>query len=409
MKKTLRPARTFSTFRHLTLSCAALVATMLLPAVPDARAHETDQFLMPPAEESAEFADLGRYFSDYFRSALERGVASANARIDRAETQPVRRVRVGLRTPGRPVIHHHVQGRPASYYRSAEGIAAGVRGQLPNALILIDGLEWRPPDMTRYGYTSDHVVIYKPHGKDAMHTDLHFILDPRIVGRLWRTGTFEAYGTYLGADKIGHFVDMGYRYYQVFRKARDNGDSLNVATDRAINYGMNDPLAGENTLLGRMTAGAYSNADMASNYVGMLFYRNLTESVMLHGRMRPPMLELNVDDRWQIAEHVQNDPDFFRWFISDHYNEALNPSHFESGMQPKVRDAIADRWHNVAAYYFDEHGDTPDAAWFADKAESLVTYFGRDYGHCRVFDELFHLGNVPPATRRNEAMLADRD
>lgn len=358
---------------------------------------------MPPAESSAEFADLGRYFSDFFRGALERGVEHANTRLARDTKAPRGFTSVGPRTRGLSTLNRRATGPSPEQYLTAEGIAAAVRDELPHALALIDGLEWNPPDATRYGYPADAIVIYKPHGRDAMHTDLHFILDPRIVGRLWRAGTFEAYGVYMGADKMGHFVDMGYRYFKKYRDARNDGHSVNVATETAVKYGIDDPLTGENTLLGRLTAGSYSNADMTSNYVGMLFYRNLTEPIMLKGQFRPPMLELDDHDRWHVAKHVREDPDFFRWFISDHYNEALNPSHFERGMQPKVRQAIANRWHNVASYYQDDRGRTPDADWFADQAHALTTYFGSDYGHCRVFDELFHLGNVQPANPKPDA------
>ncbi len=378
--------------KRRTLSWVAAAGCVAALGVPATLAHETDQFLMPERQSDVEFADLGRYFSDYFGQAIEDAVAATNVKIDRAERgvkTEAQAVRVGRK--GRMAVRRDASGASLEELRSSMGIAAAVRRQLPDALTLIDSLEWNPPDMTRYGYSADAVVIYKPHSDNAMHTDLHFILDPRIVGRLWRTGTFQAYGSYMGADKLGHFVDMGYRYYKVYDGKRSRGAGPQEASEAAIKFGVDDGLIGENALLGRLTAGAYSNADLASNYVGMLFYRNLTEPVLLQGERRPPMLELDERGRWKVAEHVATDPDFFRWFLSDHYNEALNPSHFERGMQPKVKKAIAQRWDRVAAWYPAQHQQ-----WFADRAVELMSYHGQPYGHCRVWDELYHLGNVDP-------------
>ena len=388
-----------------TLAAALLTGLAVLPLTPSTQAHETDQFLMPP---DGEFADMGRYFSDYFGDALRDAVATTNAAIDRAERKAAdtapRPVVVGRKN--RMTVRRNTAGPSLETLRSPMRIASAVRGALPDALSIIDGLEWNPPDMTHYGYSEDAIVIYKPHFDNAMHTDLHFILDPRIVGRLWRAGTFQAYDSYMGADKIGHFVDMGFRYYKVYDHQRAQGLGPQAASEQAIKFGVTNPLIGENALLGRLSAGAYSNADLASNYVGLLFYRNLTEPVLLQGERRPPMLELDDDGRWRIADHIANDPDFFRWFLSDHYNEALNPSHFEKGMQRKVRKAIAKRWTRVAAWYTNEQGTPRDAQWFADKSQELATYDGQIYGHCQVWSELYHLGNITPAGEK--ALALDR-
>lgn len=374
-----------------------------------ATAHETDQFLMPPDANTARFADMGRYFSDYFGQALRDGVETANRKIARSEARSQTRkpVSVGGRKR-RTISQRNREVYNADYYRSPRGIADAVRGELPDAMTIIEGLEWSPPDMTRYGYQDTDIVIYKPQNENAMHTDLHFILDPRIVGRLWRAGTFQAYGIYMGGDKIGHFVDMGYRYFQVFDRHRRAGASAELAAEKAVDFGVNDPTIGENALLGRLTAGAYSNADLAANYVGMLFYRNLTEPVTLGGKTHPPMLELTDAGTWKLADYIDNDPDFFRAFLSNHFNEALNPSHFEKGMQHKVRKAIAHRWYRVAQWYTDERGTPRSRNWFNQQAQNLATYHGQNYGHCRVWDELFHLGNVAPEGEAPDSLALDR-
>jgi hypothetical protein len=371
--------------RALPWAAGLLLNTATFPA----HAHETDQFLMPEADES-EFADSGRFFSDWFGQAIRRAVDRANASITSAEAAADRPNRsFGSR-------RHNALKRldgarlEADWYRTQRGIASMVRSELPDALSIIDGLEWFPPTPEELGATSDAVVLYKVHSKNGLHTDLHEPLDIRKVGRLWRSGTMLAYGTFLGTDKIGHFVDMGYRYFKVYNDGIRQGENADRAMAKAVRYGKDDPFLGENHILGRYSSGAYSNADMASNYVGMLFYVNLTEPVMLKGERRPPMLEL-VDGRWRVAAWVAEDPDFFRWFISDHYNEALNPSDFEQAMCPKVREVVAQRRDQVRLWYVDESGQRRTNQWFAQTLRDLGTYHGADYGHTQNYNQLIGL------------------
>src|SRR5438094_401715 len=105
--------------------------------------------------------------------------------------------------------------------------------------------------------------------------------------------------------------------------------------------GTEDPVYSERGLLGLVTAGAYSNADLMGNYMGFCFYRNLTEPVMLKGETRPPLL-VKEGHYWRLADHVRPDSDFFSWFISDHLNEALNPSLYRDDMKSRIRKAIVE-------------------------------------------------------------------
>ena len=387
-------------------SIAALVVACGIgawSATPDASAHETDQFLMPTCSETRQFADLGRYFSDYFGDATRRAIEELNHRIDRAEARAAdhrpRRTRVGGNRVRRRVAAMIDHTADPDRYRTPYAIANAVRDELPHALALIDGLEWNPPDATRYGYSPQDLVIYKPHSENAMHTELHFVLDPRILGRLWRAGTFQAYDAYMGADKIGHFVDMGFRYYKVYDRALRRGEHHDAATAAAVKYGSVGGLLSERALLGRATAGAYSNADLASNLAGMFFYLNLTEPVPGPGPdgEQRPLAYLGDDGRWHASPRLLDDADFFAAYLTDHFNEALNPSHFERGMRPKVRKAIQQRWDRVVQWYPQSGGDP---TWFTDKARQLSTLHGVPYGHSGRWDQLYHLGNtLPPATQ----------
>src|SRR5688500_731487 len=148
----------------------------------------------------------------------------------------------------------------------------------------------------------------------------------------------------------------------------------------------------ERGFVGYLTAGSYSNGGMAANYPGFCFYRNLTEQVMLKGEVRKPMLVLE-GDYWKIAPHIDRDT-FFSMFICDHMDEAINPSHFESGMRPKVHGQVVKRVNTLMEHYTDANGQRRSRDWFEKKHEACRTYWGEYYGHVGPRDELVRLADV---------------
>ncbi len=347
-------------------------------------AHETDQFLMP---EEGEFADLGPHFNKQFVAAIVDGVAEVNRGID---------AELSSTTPNEDKL---------ARLRSPEHIAAEVRRQLPSAMVLIEGLEWNLPRASFREAYGDKITIYKVHFKDGMHSGLHAPYDPRIIGRLWRSGTIRIYDTYLGTDKLGHFVDMGYRYYVPYRRAIRDGKNEEKAMAIAVSMGTRNFFTAESGLLGTMSSGAYSNADLASNYVGCLYFRNLTESIVLNDELREPTTFVNEAGRMEVAAFVTEDPDFFKRYVCDHYNEALNPSLFQRGMRKRARKAVAERRdHLMSTWYAGPDGKPRPDAYFTEKVAKLATYGGMDYGHSFRFKQLVHFGNTAPG---NEDHLDD--
>jgi cytohesin len=159
-------------------------------------------------------------------------------------------------------------------------------------------------------------------------------------------------------------------------------------------------------MLGYLSAGAYSNADMAANYLGFLFYRNLTEPVVLKGREMPPML-VKEDGLWKIAPHVRHDNDFAAMFIDDRLNEAFNPSHYEEGMRQKIREAMKERQAALLERFADENGARRPMEWFEEMALQARTYYGTDYGHHGPPEELLPISSVcfdplPPDASPND-------
>lgn len=368
------------------------MALVGLAGVGTCLAHEVDQFTVPVGRE---FADLGGYYNEYFITAIEEGVRRTNRRINLALGGDGSRFDNPNPKYGSGVLRTYdtgTSGYTLAYLYSDEAVARFVRKSIPDAVTLIEGLErelYKPEITDNY---PGKVVAYKATDSECIYAKAHLPVDPRSLFRLWRSSSTMAYGTYLGTDKIGHFVDMGYHYYSVYNRLRGGG----VAERRAMYdafHAFDSGLLSESSVLGYASAGAYSNADMASNYVGCLFYRNLTEPVRLKGKLRPPAV-VRDGDYWKLNDHVRGEPDFFAWFICDHFDEVLNPSHFEKGMQKAIRRAIKDRCASTRDWYADGDGNRRPVGYFRDKMYELATYYNSDYGHSRKFNELLNLDAV---------------
>jgi ankyrin repeat protein len=372
--------------RRLLISCALLAPIALAVAIaPRLHAHETDQFTTPPGRE---FADLGEPLSLWFYQILDKAVARANADIE---------ARIKELGPAVDLSEFHTQ----------EYIVPIVNGQIPWAMDVIEGWEREIHSQGVRDKYPGRVVAFKEPFKNIMqHT--HFFLDPRQLWRLFLSSTMKANGVHFGTDKIGHFTDMGMNYWREYNKAIREGKTEDEAVRRAIRLGSHGLILSERGMLGYMTAGAYSNADMASNYLGLMFYRNVTEPIVLKGETRPPMLLLD-GPYWRLAPHVSKETNFFAWFVSDHWDEALNPSHYESGMREKIREAVRKRRSLVLERYLDEHGNRRPAEWFDAKGNELRTYWGAEYGHVGQYDEFVSLGNTcaaqPPKTDKSPLAL----
>src|SRR5690606_20440298 len=121
------------------------------------------------------------------------------------------------------------------------------------------------------------------------------------------------------------------------------------ALDRMLSIYVRGAIS-ESGIIGLFATGVRSNADLASNYLGFKFYRNLTEPVMLKGRQVEPMLVLR-NGFWRLNLHVRPESDFFEAFISDHLNEALNPNVYEFGIRGAIRHRLEKQADDILTYY----------------------------------------------------------
>ncbi len=184
-------------------------------------------------------------------------------------------------------------------------------------------------------------------------------------GLIVRGPTIQMYGHQFGTDKIGHFVQQGYEYFKKYSK-KPGPEGITSAVKNGVHQ--------EKTYFGTAVSGVYSNADLAANYAGMMFFINLTKTIQIGAWHVPPILIKN-QDRWLMNSGF--DPKkLLRPFVSEHWSEALNPSEykFERGV---IRDEVSKRCKN-----WREHlGNDFYIFYFTARMAEYSTWYGEAYGH----------------------------
>ena len=133
----------------------------------------------------------------------------------------------------------------------------------------------------------------------------------------------------------------------------------------------------ERTYFGLLVSGVYSNADLYANYAGMKFYQNLTEPISIGDRTRPAPVFLN-EGVWNIDPATLRE-NLLKPFLTDHLNEALNPSGYAFTIFASVRGAVkkyaCPEWHQT---YPDLTADELTA-----RSKALKLWNGEDYGYTK--------------------------
>lgn len=336
------------------LAVGLLLAVLALRA-PVACAHETDQYSLPVGRE---FADLRVYFSRTAYAAIAEAVNETNAAI---------------RDSNSSIDTQRLQ--------SPDAIAAKVWERLLTDFAInevIDGTLASDAVRSRY---PGLVVAYRPEHSIYDHPLL--VVDvTKFVRTFFRISTVGVNGTLFGTDKLVHFLHLGHIYFTTYRDARVGGATEEEAVARAVGVGSGykNIFLSENALLGLWVTGIRSNGDLAANYAGFKFYRNLTEPVRIGDRMLPPML-VRDGNYWRVDGRVRADSDFFTVFITPHWNEALNPNTYAPLVGDLVRSELERRCPEVLDWYRDERGRKRDRQEFAAIARELATLYGEPYGH----------------------------
>jgi hypothetical protein len=338
---------------------AAALGPLVPGPQPNARANETDQFLLPT---DRPFADVGRCVSVAHYRVLERVIERVNERVRDA---------MAISDPDRRAARMAALHQP-------RGIADQIRGEFGPGFFETLGMESELRSSRAKGvFPAEAHAIFKR--SDWVYAFGTLPIDPRIIPMLVPSSTIKVYGHYVGTDKLGHFHDLGHYYFCDYTAKRAAGKSEADAVREVVAKYSRGVIA-ETTTIGFLATGVCSNADLASNYAGLKFYRNLTEEIEVDGVVRPPLLVV-VGGFWRLNTHVRPESDFFEPFVSDHWNEALNPCVYELGLGWTVARRLRKEADAVVGFYCDVDGRPRDAAYFRRLAQELATYHGEDYGH----------------------------
>lgn len=334
-------------------------------------AHETDNFFLPL---DTELADLGEFLEAVHTSALEAAVVKANAGIERALKIK------DLDTRSKRMARWHDRETLARAVAAQFGTTAAETRTVRNALSGSWARRAYP------GQATTHSGIW-------MNFSAHLPLDLRNVMMVEQAPTIKAYGVYFGTDKFTHFHHLGWSYYKMYRSLLADGSSKEEALSRALRHHIKGGWFAEAHFYGTLSTGVYSNGDMAANYLGFKFFLNLTEPVVLQGVERGPLL-VRCGVFWRLNDQVRLRSGWFKPFISDHWNEALNPSLYDALMRPGIRRVLRSRADPIVQFYTQKDRRPKDPAYYDNLAHELSTYCGESYGHSGEFEKLMTIGNT---------------
>lgn len=336
------------------------VASLVLSAVlilSQARVFgfETDQYNLPPKP----LADIGVEVTEHVERKLREAIEKINVEIlihqNCLPSDSVTRRKSGCESAEK-------EEAKLAYLRSNDAVARKVY-QLLGAGV---------PPFTNGGTWMD---LHHFRGQPARYRTSLFksIFLPWPTTTLTVSPTVNMYGSQFGTDKIAHLFQQGYAYYKIYREAVAAGRTLDEATRQAVRWGQGT----ERGIFGTVIAGVYSNGDLAANYAGLRFYQGLTQETKIGPLARPPMLLLK-GGLWTINERVNLGELLLKPFISDHFNEALNPSIFTQflGLRAYARRSVRRR---SCKQWFDRYPGLTQSS-LLERERELQIWYGEDYG-----------------------------
>lgn len=307
---------------------------------------ETDQYNLPPTP----LADIGGEVYEYTLENITKAIEKVNAQIREKQS-----------CLERPKCEKSAARKKLEYLRSDAAVARAIYDRLGYGIIAF----------ARAGnWINSHKFRAQPARYKTSYRDSIFVWIP--TDYLTISPTVNIYGTYLGTDKIAHFFQQGYQYYRIAGREIAKGASVRAGESKAIAWGRFT----ENTYYGTLVGGVFSNADLFANLIGMRFYEGLAKPVEVGGLVRPATLVLE-DGLWKLNAAGTSEEVLLRPFISDHLNEALNPSLFIPGLRSSIRGIVRKKscaqWR--AAYPTRSRQD------FQLLSDSLKRWNGVNYGH----------------------------
>ena len=336
------------------LAALVLLACLLLSSK-NVFAFETDQYDLPPVP----LADIGDEVSEHVEQKLHRAVDKINAEIS-VRQKCISGYADGGPEPGCDSLKFEVA--KLAYLRTEDAMVEAAFDELGAGV---------PPFTSMGTWMDAHRFRGQPARYRTSYAKSIFVLYPPIA--LTISPTVNMYGSEFGTDKVAHLFQQGYTYYKIYQRALAEGATPEEATAKAVRWGQKS----ERTFFGTLVAGVYSNGDLAANYVGLRFYEGLTQTITFGDSTRPAVLLLK-DGLWIFNDAVNLRDELLEPFISDHLNEALNPSIFTSnlGMRWYIRRVVRKR---SCAQWFERYPELSKSR-LDEESRSLSLWQSEDYG-----------------------------
>ena len=316
-----------------------LIALFNIFGIQNAQAEETDQFTLPPIE----LVDIGPTASRKLYEILGNVIAQTNFEIQTLIPKSKN--------------SRYAASKLASLFRGA-GFADLVYNKTGPGF----------PRWMRWSRLPHEIKPLQYKEKWPWNNVYWLAFSQSPSSLLGLAPTINMYNYHFGTDKLGHFFMMGHSYYTIYENYLNQGKSSQKAHAAIVTYGQ----ILEQTYLGTLINGIYSNADLSANYAGWKFYRNLTHRVKIGGRILPPILILK-GDKWEFSQQV-NKNTLLKPFLSDNLNEALNPCRY-TFTRNRIRNQVKKR----CADWIAREGITHQKVIV--KLEENSRWHGESYGH----------------------------
>lgn len=355
-------------------------------------AYETDQYTTPKVA----LADMGEDLSRFIYSHVQLSIQEINQDVTTLPTKLAalesERDQLIQSAPGASAYNLPEEIKSAYEYldrqirnvkerlqllQSEQGLVKAIHQKFSSQITWQeqrDGVFGAPPVYWNYpdNLKEGKIISFRAGKLDIVYSfaGFHRLISPTYFVF---ASTIKAYGIHFGVDKIGHIFNQGFQYYEIFEKSLAAGMDQNQAAKKAMDWGIET----EDGIFGKIVDGVYSNADLAANYSGFLFFQNLFKEVIVGSNIMPAKLIRKADGTiaWNptIKIDVNN---FVKSFITQHLDESLNPSLLESPQRRIVRNAIKSRCKSWKEFY-----QLHDRQQVESITTQLKTFYGSDYGH----------------------------
>jgi hypothetical protein len=314
---------------------------------------ETDQYNLPPEP----LADIGDEVSEYAEQNLRKAFGKINAEISARqnclENNSAKLGKTKCASPDKERLK-------LEYLRSEDAVAREVYNLLGTGV---------PPFTKSGSWMESHRFKGQPARYKTDFGKSIFFIFP--IDYLTISPTVNLYDAQFGTDKIAHVFQQGYSYYKIYKRGLANGLTPDEATRKAVRWGKMT----ERTFYGTLISGVYSNADLCANFVGMKFYLNLIQAIKIGNETKSAVLLLE-NGFWTFNENVDLRETLIKPFLSNHLNEALNPSIFVKGLRSFVRRTVKNQ---SCKQWLDEFPNRSQTD-FDNSSQALKLWYGENYG-----------------------------